>query len=330
MRQVPYLSVDGPEHRACQPDWNAWFSRIRLGRWTDTGAIAWLRFHGEHIFIAGETGYGKSNTERVILKELWPGIRDGAVEVIGFDAQLGVELQEAQDAGLLKEFYFGKGTGEVTAEFKEGKPYEATFADALEHHVEVMRDRTERMRKLGLKEWTITKDEPGRVILIDEAGQMFRKNVSTAVKNRVIGAVDTLTYQSRKCGYVVVACTQHSNLDQIPIRHGLTLGVSHRMKNQLGYFQVTGNSMDMPPLARGVKGLAYMSGYNKRILRTQHVARLERLRDPVEIVEERMPRLEPVGAVPIYQPYVGVVDTDSGEVIDLDEQYQAERWDSYR
>jgi hypothetical protein len=105
------------------PDWNAWFSRIRLGRWTDTGAVAWLRFHGEHVFIAGETGYGKSNTERVILKELWPGIREGAVEVIGFDAQLGVELQEAHDAGLLKEFHFGKETGVKTEEYPDGMPF---------------------------------------------------------------------------------------------------------------------------------------------------------------------------------------------------------------
>ena len=106
------------------PNWNAWFSRLRLGRWMDNGATAWLPFHGVHIFIAGETGYGKSNTERVILKELWPGIRAGAVEVIGFDAQLGVELQEAQDAGLLKEFYYGKEAGTKTEEFKDGKPYE--------------------------------------------------------------------------------------------------------------------------------------------------------------------------------------------------------------
>jgi hypothetical protein len=319
-----------------QPDWNAWFSRIRLGRWMDTGAIAWMPFHGHHHFIAGETGYGKSNTEKVILKELWPGIRDNAVEIIGFDAQLGVELQEAQDAGLLKEFYFGKGTGEKTDEFKDGVPYEATFADALERHVDIMRQRTEDMRKLGLREWKITPSDPARVILIDEAGQLFRKNVSTAVKNRVIGAIDTLTYQSRKCGYVVVACTQHSNVDQIPIRHGLTFGVAHRMKNQLGYYQVTGNSMDMPPLARGVKGLAYMSGHNKRILRTQHVPKLERLRPPVTPNEDRMPAVEPLRneleRVPVYQPHVGTVDTLSGEVLDRDErdEWYAELMEKYR
>jgi len=312
------------------PDWNTWFSRIRLGRWTDTGAIAWLRFHGEHIFIAGETGYGKSNTERVILKELWPGIREGAVEVIGFDAQLGVELQEANDAGMLKEFHFGKGTGDVTEEYPDGKPYEATFADALEHHVEIMRDRTELMRQRSIREWTITKDGPARVILIDEAGQMFRKNVAPKVKNRVIGAIDTLTYQSRKCGYVVVACTQHSNLDQIPIRHGLTLGIAHRMKNQLGYEQVTGNGMDMPPLPRGVRGLAYMSGYNKRVLRTQHIPGLQRVRPPVIVNTARIPRLDPaeLERIPVYAERVGTVDTLTGEVIDPDEQYQ--EWEQYR
>ena len=74
-------------------DWNAYFRRIRLGRWTDNGAICWMPFHGFHHFIAGETDYGKSNTERVILSELSYGIDQGAIEVIGIDAQLGVELQ---------------------------------------------------------------------------------------------------------------------------------------------------------------------------------------------------------------------------------------------
>ena len=338
------------------PNWNTWFSRIRLGRWTDTGAIAWLPFHGVHIFIAGETGYGKSNTERVILKELWPGIRDGAVEVIGFDAQLGVELQEAWDAGMLKEFHFGKGAGEPTDEYPDGKPYEATFADALEHHVEIMRDRTEQMRKLGLREWHITKDDPARVLLIDEAGQLFRKNVTPKVKNRVIGAIDTLTYQSRKCGYVVVACTQHSNIDQIPIRHGLTFGVAHRMKNQLGYEQVTGNGMDMPPLPRGVRGLAYMSGHMKRVLRTQYIPKLERVREPVIVNSVRMPTIDAVytseqlpvqdryfgkspselereaARLPLYRPEIGMVDTVTGEVVDGDDQYgrAVEQWSQYR
>jgi S-DNA-T family DNA segregation ATPase FtsK/SpoIIIE len=303
------------------PNWNAWFSRLRLGRWMDNGATAWLPFHGQHIFIAGETGYGKSNTERVILKELWPGIRAGAVEVIGFDAQLGVELQEVQDAGLLKEFYFGKEAGTITDEFKDGKPYEATFADALETHVEVMRQRTSDMRRMGMKEWVITTQQPARVILIDEAGQLFRKNVAASVKNRVIGAIDTLTYQSRKCGYVVVACTQHSNLDQIPIRHGLTFGVAHRMKTQHGYEQVTGNGWDMPPLPRGVQGLAYMSGQGKRILRTQFIPRLQRYREPIIVNSARMPTFSEDSELESVPNYGGPWNTVSGTVMDPDGEY---------
>ena len=81
---------------------------------------------------------------------------------------------------------------------------------------------------MGIKEWKITPEQPARVILIDEAGQLFRKNVAAKVKNRVIGAIDTLTYQSRKCGYVVVACTQHSQLgsDPDPARVDVRCGAS--------------------------------------------------------------------------------------------------------
>jgi Zonular occludens toxin (Zot) len=345
------VTVGGTMTQSDSPNWNAWFSRLRLGLWTDTdyynnppprpmppppGATAWLPFHGGHIFIAGETGYGKSNTERVILTELRPGIRHNAIEVIGFDAQSGVELQEAHDAGYLKEFYFGKETGEKTDEWPDGKPYEATFADALEKHVRIGMDRTEYMRQHSIKEWIITPNAPGRVILLDEAGQLFRPNIPKRTQNRIVGAIDTMTYQLRKCGYVVVACTQHSNLSQIPIRHGLTLGVAHRMKTQLGYEQVTGNGMDMPHLAPRVKGLAYMSGYNKRILRTQWIPRLPHLRPPVDVVvkSDRMPAVDvkELERIPVYADHVGTVDTLTGEVVDEDSQYEAVReyWSQYR
>lgn len=297
-----------------QPDWNRWFERIPLGRWTDNGAVAWMPFHGQHIFIAGETDYGKSVTERVILKELKVGIRERAVEVIGIDAQRGVELQPAWDAGYLKEFYWGKDSGQKTEEWPDGKPYEVTFAEALEKHVAIMYERTDEMKKMGVNEWTITPDSPGRVILIDEAGQLFRPNIKKRIRDRVVGAIDTLTYQSRKCGYVVVACTQLANLEAIPIRHGLNFGIAHRMQNPLGYYQVTRNSMDMPPLPRSVPGLAYMSGRGKRVLRTQHVETLDRLYTPapVEVVEARMPKFE-------YVPALGEhVDTVSGEVLEMD------------
>ena len=63
--------------------------------------MCWIPFHGFHLFIGGETGCGKSNTERVILSEFSYGIDQGAVEVIGFDAQFGVELDPVDKAGYL-------------------------------------------------------------------------------------------------------------------------------------------------------------------------------------------------------------------------------------
>jgi hypothetical protein len=326
------------------PNWNAWFSRIRLGLWTDTDYyralakglpvsrpgprdIAWLPFHGYHHLFAGATGFGKSNDERIVLKELLPGIEDGAVEAIGFDAQYGVELQEAMDAGLLKEFHWGKGVGDKTTEYPDGKPYEATFAEALERHVLIMQERSNWMRLHGVKEWEITKTDPARVILIDEAGQLFRPNISPALRNRIIGAVDTLTFQSRKCGYVVVACTQQTNVDALKIRHGLTMGVCHWMNSIHSYQQVLGGMLgDWPPLLP-VKGLAYMKGMGKRILRTQYVPTLGRPREPIIVNSARMPAYQedPVIAayepVPVYQSHVGVVDTFSGEVLDSDDAY---------
>ena len=185
--------------------------------------MCWIPFHGFHLFIGGETGCRKSNTERVILSEFSYGIDQGAVEVIGFDAQFGVELDPVDKAGYLKEFYAGDPL--------PGKTYEETFADALERHVGGM-ERAHYMRERGLNEWKITKTDPGRIMLLDEAGQLFRPNVPKATKDRIISAVDTGTFQLRKCGYVFVACTQQPNLTSIPIRHGFTFGIAHRQETR--------------------------------------------------------------------------------------------------
>jgi hypothetical protein len=246
-------------------DWNGYFSRIRLGNFVDNGRKCWIPFHGFHLFVGGETGYGKSNTERVILSELSYGIDRGAVEVIGFDAQLGVELQPVFDAGYLKEFYAGEGTG------VGGKTYEETFAEGFEKHVEIGMERTKWMREHGVNEWKITKTDPGRVILLDEAGQLFRPNVDGTVKKRIISAIDTMTYQFRKCGYIVVACTQQPNLASIPIRHGFTLGIAHHLPTTLAYQQVTKIQLDYPPLPIGIQGLCYTTTTGKRMVRTQYM-----------------------------------------------------------
>jgi hypothetical protein len=92
----------------------------------------------------------------------------------------------------------------------------------------------------------------------------------------------------------------------------------------------------MPPLPRGVQGLAYMSGFNKRILRTQWIPSLPHLRPPVDVVvnQTRMPVVDPkvLERIPVYADRVGTVDTLSGEVVDEDSQYEMVReyWSQYR
>ena len=41
-------------------------------------------------------------------------------------------------------------------------------------------------RERGINEWKITKTDPGRIMLLDEAGQLFRPNVPKATKDRII------------------------------------------------------------------------------------------------------------------------------------------------
>ena len=47
-------------------------------------------------------------------------------------------------------------------------------------------ERAHWMRERGLNEWKITKTDPGRIMLLDEAGQLFRPNVPKATKDRII------------------------------------------------------------------------------------------------------------------------------------------------
>lgn len=271
-------------------DWNSYFSRMRLGRWTDNGSICWIPFHGVHLFIAGQTGGGKSNDQRVILSEFSYGIEKGAIEVIGFDAQAGVELQPVEDAGYLKEFHCGDGAGVVTPEWKEGIPYEATFAEAFERHAAEGLERAKYMRKKGINEWKITTSDPGRIIVVDEAGQLFRENIDAKIKKRIIGSCDTITYQLRKCGYVFVACTQQPNLSAVPIRHGLTFGIAHVMNSLKEYQQVTKRDLLFPMLPPGVPGLCYITTGGRRVARTQYMpAVLPDLGKGRELVDGFMP-----------------------------------------
>ena len=153
-------------------------------------------------------------------------------------------------------------------------------------------DRTRHMRDRGINEWKITKTDPGRVILVDEAGQLFRPNGDTGVQKRIITAFDTFTYQMRKCGYVIVACTQQPNLKAIPIRHGFTFGIAHRQGTPLGYQQVTKLQLDFPPLALGVPGLCYITSGGKRVARTQYMPEvLPKLSHARQVNEARIPAM---------------------------------------
>jgi hypothetical protein len=71
-----------------------------------------------------------------------------------------------------------------------------------------------------------------------------------------------------------------------------------------------------------------MSGYNKRVLRTQWIPKLERIREPVIVNSQRMPADVPnpyeneLERIPVYSSGVGIVDTATGEVLDSDDQYE--------
>jgi S-DNA-T family DNA segregation ATPase FtsK/SpoIIIE len=174
-----------------------------------------FRMHllGRHWLIVARTGGGKGSVLWSIISQLSGGVRSGLVRLVGLDPKGGVE--------------FGMGR-QVFAEFCRGRSdddgniigsVEEAFAVVLERHVEIMRQRQDRM----FGKWRLhrpTVEEPFIVMFIDELASLVAKayQSDTEAGKRVIAAINILLSQGRAQAISIVAAVQDGRKESVPMR----------------------------------------------------------------------------------------------------------------
>jgi DNA segregation ATPase FtsK/SpoIIIE, S-DNA-T family len=190
-----------PADRAGRVD----FKALPVGLRED-GLTYKLRLLGTHLLIAGATGAGKSGVLWAIFGALGPAIKTGLVQVWALDPKGGMEL--ASGRRLFARFYYG---GDDTVR------WEATFADALDEAVAILRARQTKLRG-----WTRllkpTLADPFIVIVIDELVSLTGYVTDREAKKRIASSLSLLLSQGRAVGITVVGAVADPGKDVLPIR----------------------------------------------------------------------------------------------------------------
>lgn len=157
---------------------------------------------GQHTFLAGRTGAGKSKLIRQLIRNAIPAAADGYVQLYGIDLKDGVEFEC----------------------WRHWMTELATDLDSaitlLEHVDGLRRERNEQLRAKGETTATIDRDMPLIVVLIDEMGELAgapdRDTKAKQEKARYL--LDRILRLGRSAGVTVVAATQDPRKEATPLR----------------------------------------------------------------------------------------------------------------
>jgi S-DNA-T family DNA segregation ATPase FtsK/SpoIIIE len=156
---------------------------------------------GSHLLIAGETGSGKGSVLWSLLSSLEPHITAGTVRVWGIDPKGGMELQAG--AHLFSKFAYRDVED---------------MAGMLEAAVAALRQRTEDLRRQGVRRLEPTRERPLIVILIDELAALVAYVTDATMRRRITDALALLLSQGRAPGLMVVAATQDARKETLGLR----------------------------------------------------------------------------------------------------------------
>ena len=212
-------TVTAPE-AGQEPD----LERLVIGRCED-GTPWQVRLLGTHLLVAGATGSGKGSVVWSLIRAMGPAIRDGSVQVWAVDPKGGMELTPG--AGLFTRFAYADA---------------APMVELLEDAVALMRDRSERLRRAGLRSHTPTAADPLVVVVVDEMAALTAYVGDRDLKKRAESALQLLLSQGRAPGVLVVAAVQDPGKDVIGFRDLFPSRVALRLLEDVQVDMVLGRS----------------------------------------------------------------------------------------
>lgn len=202
-----------------------WFFRPRsslnelLLTYDVAGKPVWVDWSSRHTVIVGLSGAGKGSISANLMREAAPYIRNGLVQVSMVDLKGGME--SAYLRSLLADCADDiDGALGLTARLR---------AECLER-AKSMAGRQ--------RDHTPSVQSPRRLLIIDEAGELFRQDRKT--RETVRADLQSLLSMGRACGYIVWAMTQDPRVENLPIRAGFTQCICMRVHDRMEAEMVMG------------------------------------------------------------------------------------------
>lgn len=181
---------------------------------TEYGEPWLLALLGTHLLCGGATGSGKASVLWSILRGIAPAVRDGKVELWGFDAKNGMELEWGRELFLR---FWGKG-----ADIPQ-------MAVGLRELVKIMEERSDRLAGATRKhEPTIA--DPLIVCIIDEAADLTTYE-DKKVRDQINGDISKILRRGRSVGITLALFMQDPRKEAIPFRSLIPNGIGLRMKD---------------------------------------------------------------------------------------------------
>lgn len=158
---------------------------------------------GRHLFIAGQTGSGKSRLMDELLYHLAYGpVEDGTAVIYGIDLKDGIE--------------FSKWQGRMA-----GLAVDLEQAAGLLERVDLLRvERNETLRGRGLEKATPDQGFPWVYVFVDEAAELSGGvgREERQLQERAQRALGRLLRMGRSAGVTVVAASQDPRKEALPLR----------------------------------------------------------------------------------------------------------------
>ncbi|GAB3291829.1 hypothetical protein [Parasphingorhabdus pacifica] len=180
---------------------------------------------GHHLLGCGATGSGKSSLLWNPLRAMGPAIRDGLVRVDMCDLKGGMEAGHARSL-------FGDRYAD------EPEP----ALEIIEAFRDDMKATQRHLTEQGLRKFSISRETPFRVLMIDELAMMTALGDSRTTRQAIKLMAEIMT-QGRDPGFALAAYVQEPTKDIVPVRDLFTRRICLRTTAENHPDMVLGDGM---------------------------------------------------------------------------------------